>query len=381
MKVLFVTSTFPRSEDAVFAKWIGEFAVRLKNKGLEVDIFAPAFKGSPSHDYFGIRVHRFRYAPSFLEVLTHDEGAITKIRKNPLFIIIAFFYLFFGSIAITKHLINHKYDVINVHWPFPNGIFGLIAKMIRKTRIVLTFYSAELVLAKHVPFGKIILSHIIKNSEGIIANSDYSRSEIQKIQKHSVSIVRYASAFSAKKNITKKHTKNGKKILFVGRLIERKGVEFLISSMPKVLRGVEVELQIVGDGPLFPSLQKQINSLSLQKNVKLYGKISDRDLKKMYEECDVFVLPSIIDRWGDTEGLGVVLLEAMSFGKPVIASSVGGIIDIVKNERTGLLVSEKDPDSLANAIIKILTDEKLAGKLGETGYKYVMNNFNWDTLV
>ncbi|HDN83241.1 MAG TPA: glycosyltransferase, partial [Candidatus Altiarchaeales archaeon] len=111
------------------------------------------------------------------------------------------------------------------------------------------------------------------------------------------------------------------------------------------------------------------------------GKVSNEELRRCYQNCDVFVLPACIDSRGDTEGLGVVLLEAMSYKKPVIASNVGGIVDIVKDGETGLLVPEKNSQKLAEAIHTVLKNDELASRLGKQGYEFVSRNFNWARIT
>ena len=91
--------------------------------------------------------------------------------------------------------------------------------------------------------------------------------------------------------------------------------------------------------------------------------------------------PSIITKTGDTEGLGIVFLEALASGTCVIGSNVGGIPDIIKNNKTGLLVKEKDQRELAEAIIKVLSDAKLMGKLAIQGQGYIKANFSWDNIA
>jgi glycosyltransferase involved in cell wall biosynthesis len=104
-------------------------------------------------------------------------------------------------------------------------------------------------------------------------------------------------------------------------------------------------------------------------------------LNKYYSACDCFVLPAVVDSEGNTEGLGVVLIEALSFRKPVVASALGGIVDVINHEKTGLLVPEKDSPALAAAITRVLTDEELARRLGEEGFRFVREYFNWDRII
>ena len=142
----------------------------------------------------------------------------------------------------------------------------------------------------------------------------------------------------------------------------------------------ETILLIAGDGPEKNKIKKQISELDINKNVIFAGKISNKDLPPYYATADVFVGPSIITKKGDTEGLGVVFLEALASGTCVIGSNVGGIPDIIKNNKTGLLVKEKNSKELGEAIIKVLSDAKLRFKLAKQGHNYVKDRFSWKNV-
>lgn len=381
-RVLIITSTFPRTEKDRQIPWMGKLLRQLKSKGLDIEVFAPAYRSFPSHTYFGIEIHRFRYAPAFLETLTHEEGAIFKLRRQPWLFFLPIFYLFFGTIAIFQRARDRHYDIIHVHWPFPQGLFGIVAKWITSARLILTFYGAEFALMNRVPGGRTVLRFIVKQADQIVAISNFTKRRILEIADVPVKVIPFASGISRTRN--KKIRKKGdgtKKILFVGRLIERKGVIYLLKTMPQTLEKVNARLDIVGGGPLFSQLSKQVKKMKLSKNIFLHGKISEKKLVNLYQDCDVFVLPAIVDKWGDTEGLGVVLLEAMSFKKPVVASRVGGITDIVKHNKTGILVPQRNSQALVKAIVKILTDKNLANKLAQSGYQYLQDKFHWERII
>lgn len=385
MRVLLITSTFPRSEREVLAKWIGELAIRLKEKGVILDVLAPAFGGGPSHQYFGIRVYRFRYALPSWEVLTQDEGAVVKIRQNPLLLTLVPLYLFFGLIATLRLLKKQHYDIVHVHWPFPNGIFGVIAKWFTSCPLIFTFHGAEFSLMRRVAGGKWILGKILENADVVSANSSSTAGQIRHILPIPVRVIPFgvSSVFLTHEiNSPVSRSKNRtKQILYVGRLIERKGVEYLIAAISKIPKSLDVRLTIVGEGPLRETLVNVVKSLGLTKKIHLAGKINDRELDRLYRLSDVFVLPSVHDVWGETEGLGVVLLEAMAHRKPVVATRVGGIVDIVKPGETGLLVEEKNSAALADAIIELLTNPKRAAQLARSGEQYARKHFGWDNIV
>jgi glycosyltransferase involved in cell wall biosynthesis len=163
--------------------------------------------------------------------------------------------------------------------------------------------------------------------------------------------------------------------------VERKGVPYLIEAFGEVLRKIDAVLTIVGEGSEKEKLEELVKSKNLENKVYFPGFVQQEELKNYFQKCDVFVLPAIVDSKGDTEGLGVVLIEAMNYKKPVIASNVGGIVDIIIDKKTGILVPEKDSKKMAEAIVNLLADEEQALRLGEEGFRFVKDNFNWDHVT
>jgi glycosyltransferase involved in cell wall biosynthesis len=171
-------------------------------------------------------------------------------------------------------------------------------------------------------------------------------------------------------------------ILSVGYLIERKGFEYLIKAVNEVLKERDdVKLKIVGSGPLEKQIKNLIIELDLENNVEIISNLSDEKLLEIYNSSNLFVLPSIVDSHGNTEGLGVVLLEAMACKLPVIGSNIGGIPDIIQDKETGLLVPEKDVLELFRAIICIIEDTNLSKKLANNGYNKVIVKFSWEKIA
>jgi len=171
-------------------------------------------------------------------------------------------------------------------------------------------------------------------------------------------------------------------ILSVGYLIERKGFDYLIKAVDDVLKSHnEVKLKIVGSGPLENQIKILISELKLENVVEILSNISDEELLKTYNSSDLFVLPSIVDSQGNTEGLGVVLLEAMACKLPVIASNIGGIPDIVHDGKNGLLVPEKDIVALSKAIKETIENKDLCKNMGFNGYELVKGHFSWEQIA
>ena len=170
----------------------------------------------------------------------------------------------------------------------------------------------------------------------------------------------------------------GKRIvLFLGRLNKIKGLDTLISAFKKVIEeSNNVVLVIAGpDDGYLSKLQSLINTLGINDNVLLVGPLYGKDKLAAYVDANVYVLPSTY------ETFPVTILEAYACSKPVIASKVGSLNDLVIDDITGLLVEVRSPDKLANAIIKLLSDPKKANEMGVNGRKLVQNQYNTEKVV
>jgi glycosyltransferase involved in cell wall biosynthesis len=161
-------------------------------------------------------------------------------------------------------------------------------------------------------------------------------------------------------------------VLFVGRLIPRKGLNFLVEAAKYIVKEYPQTLfLIVGDGPLKGHLIIQLEKMNLSSNFVLLGDVNEKLLSALYNCADVFVLPSI------QEGQGIALLEAQATAKPVVAFNVGGVPEAVLDKETGLL-TQPSSGELAEAVIKLLANWSLREKMGSIGRKFVVDNFSWD---
>ena len=162
-------------------------------------------------------------------------------------------------------------------------------------------------------------------------------------------------------------------VLFVGRLIPRKGLHFLVEAASRVVKECNnVVFIIVGDGPLRGSLTSQLASLSLSRNFLFLGNVKEAALPRVYNGCDVFAFPSL------QEGQGIALLEAQASAKPVVAFNVGGVNEAVRGGESGLLVERANTGALAEAIVKLLSDAPLRRRMGVVGREFVIANYTWD---
>ncbi|MGH7541970.1 MAG: glycosyltransferase, partial [Gemmatimonadota bacterium] len=123
MKVIHIATAFPRREDDPITPWLGTLLLSLRDRGLEVEVLAPAYRGSRTHRWHGLTVHRFRYAPRGLETLTHDETAPDRLRHRPAYALLLPSYLAAGCLAAAR-LGARRPDVVHVHWPMPHALAG-----------------------------------------------------------------------------------------------------------------------------------------------------------------------------------------------------------------------------------------------------------------
>ncbi|MDI6916166.1 MAG: glycosyltransferase family 4 protein [Thermoplasmatales archaeon] len=178
-------------------------------------------------------------------------------------------------------------------------------------------------------------------------------------------------------DVRMKYGVNTKKmILCVGRVEREKGFQNVIYSLPKILRGANAVLLIVGVGPYMDSLKVQVKNLGIDGNVIFTGEVLDNDLPKYYSASDVFVAPSI-----RVEGLPLVVLEAMASGKTVIASNIGGIPDVIENWKDGILVPAGDTKALTESVMKVLMEKEISNKIKKNARRKILEKFSVEKMV
>ena len=423
MKVLVIGSVYPRFQEDAEVPWLRTSVAHLKKAGVEIQVLAPAYKGLKSHDIDGTHVNRFRYAPANWEILTHEEGAPSKMASKPWLQLLAIPYIINGFFQCIRICRKWRPDVIHAHWPFPHAYIALGAAKLFRIPLVLNFHGAELLLIRKKKWVKPLLKFAIGQAQAIFANSSFTAGKIKALRNVDVEWSPYGTTLETNKdesnaschperNVVKSkdpvtivpHPVNGKfKILFVGRHIERKGICYLIEAAKHLPRD-KFEIRIVGVGDLTEQLKQQAALLDERQKTKderdvilsesegssqgnqpadiiFTGKLSPEDLANEYKTANVFVLPAIVDHKGDTEGLGVVLIEAMELGLPIVASNVGGIPDVVVDGESGILVPEKDPVALADAFKRLEADATLIQKLLAGARKRIEECFTWDGII
>lgn len=382
MRVLHITTAFPREQGDVITPWLVELLKRLRAAGVDAEVLTSSYKGAPDQIFEGIPVHRFRYFFRRWENLTHEETAPDRMRKSLLYKVLPLFFVAAGMLAAWRLARRRGYDVIHVHWPLPLAALGWAAARAARAPTVTLFYGVELRwVAKGLRALRWFLRWAIRRSTEVVAISSYTANEVRKLVDRPVAVIPYTFELPETRVEAERQSRSGFEILTVGRLVERKGVVHLVEALAMLSPQLSPRLVVIGEGPELPRIRARAQALGVADRVDLRGRQPDDALRAAYASADVFVLPAIVDARGDTEGLGVVLLEAMNFGIPVIASASGGIVDIVIDGETGLLVPPADDTALAKALGRIAGDPALARRLGTEGRHFVRTRFSWDAIV
>ena len=387
MKVVHVTTAFPRTTTDPITPWLVELVRRQRQAGIDASVLAPAYRGGPREEPAGIPVHRFRYAPSCLETLTHDQAVPDRIRRRPAAAALVPPYLLGGCIAAVS-LGTERPDVVHVHWPMPHALFG--AAMRRgaadHTAMVCSYYSVEINWVVHrMPWLRSFLAWTIRSADAVTAISSSTARAVRDVENRAVAVIPYAAALpetlGAEPRAALSDPDAPLRLLFVGRLVERKGVDVLVRALARLRHRRDAELVIVGSGHREDSIRQTAALENVTDYVRFAGFVDEERLAREYAACDILVLPAVVDTRGDTEGLGVVLLEALRYERPVIASAAGGITDIVVDGVTGWLVDPGDAEVLARKLFDVASRPEEARRVAIRGRLEAEARFSWDRIL
>ncbi|HAR62477.1 MAG TPA: mannosyltransferase [Candidatus Margulisbacteria bacterium] len=270
-----------------------------------------------------------------------------------------------------------KADILHFHMPNPLGVMSYFLAR-PKGKLVVTWQSdivkQKKFLLLYAPFERWFLRRadvIITTSSNLVNYSKFLPpfKDKCKIVPLGINIEDYglsSEGIQKVSDIKKSHT--GKHVLFVGRLVYYKGVKYLIDAMEHI----DAELTIIGSGPLRTILEAQIEKKNLSGKVTIIPPVTTEELVCHYHLCDVFVLPSV----AVSEAFGIVQLEAMACGKPVVSTNLPTSVTYVnENGKTGIVVEPEDSMALAEAVNKLLNDNNLRTTMGEYAQARVKRDF------
>lgn len=313
MKVCVLTTSYPRYPGDVAGRFVEDAVLHLRDAGVDVNVVSPA-----SFPHFGI---------------AYGNGIANNLRARPWLVVLLPLFLFFFARAARRSA--READVVHAHW-LPSGIAGLATRR----PLVIQLWGTDAELAKRQPW---LFRGLLRRARTVVCASNALAEDARAIGAHEVRVIPSGVEIPA----SVAQPDEPPHVLYVGRLSQEKGIRELAEA------AAGLPLVVVGDGPLRHLLPQAV------------GFVAHDELGPFYERAAVVVVPS------RREGYGVVAREAMAYGRPVVATAVGGLPDVVEEGVTGLLVPPGDVGALRAALGRLLADAKLRESLGSHARAFV----------
>lgn len=358
-----LTSSYPRFAGDYAGIFVADLVREWVKQGVEVVVLAP---GAPGLDAFevvdGARVYRFPYFwPRRWQRLAYGQGIPSNIKRNPLLGLLSPFFFAAQVRALRRLVRREKIQLINAHWMMVQGLAAAWTRK-RGVRTVLTLHSEELRAVARFPFGRALTDWVVRRMDHVFSVSsahgrflrDFLGREVPvEVLPMGVDVQRFEPSRWPREEARRRFgllERQG--ILFLGRLDDRKGARVLIHALKEIpsSRLHRAILFIAGDGNERSQLEREVRQLDLTDRVRFLGRVPREEVPWLLAGTDIVCVPSIVEKSGLTEGLPVVILEAMAMAKVVVASRVGGIPDVVQDGVNGFLVEPGNPQDLAQKL-------------------------------
>ena len=386
MRVLFLTSTYPRQAGDPTPSFVADLAEHLVlQQGCEVHVVAPGNAETPYEDAInGVYLHRFQYAwPQQRQCLSYGAGMVVNLRKSwrakcqvPGWML---------SMTFKAMYWARQCDLIHAHWVEP-GFLGSLVKRQVGCPLVVTAHRIQ-----RDSIGRVVYRATFGASDLILFNSDFTKSVARDLGLRCRGQVMYqgydSGCFGKVRPDQSWRQRLGiwpkvPMVLALGRMVEWKGFGVLLESWPQVLlQCPQARLVLAGDGPQRSRLFQLAERLGVSDSVSLPGAISKSEVPSLMADADVFCNPGIIGRDGSCETLGIAVIEAMACGLACVGSRVGGIPEIIVDGQTGLLVEPGVPSALAEALISLITQRDIRERMAQTGRGRVRERFSWSNIA
>ncbi len=392
MRILMLASSFPKWPGETTAPFIEEIAAGVAARGHAVTLLLPYHPElRRDAEVRGVRLRCFHYAPHpTLNIWGYAQSLLsdTQIKRRTL--LVTPFAVTASLRAVLNELraaraARRPYDLVQAHWVLPNGPPAALASL--GTPLVVSLHGSDIYLAeRHWSFA-LAAAGAFRAATAVTACSGDLRARGIRLgaapgRSHVIPYGVNTRQFRPDPTVraivrAELGLEPGAPlVLGMGRLVAKKGFGVLLDAWPAVLRAVpSATLVIAGYGDLREHLERQAAALGLGTSVRFSGRL-ERDRAAAYvAAADVFALPIVRD---GVDGLPNVLLEAMGAGRPVVASRVAGVPDVIDDGVHGLVVPERNPDALAAAIMRLLANPDLAKRLGAAARTRVERELTWE---
>lgn len=382
--ILVLTSTFPRWKDDVEPPFVYELCRRL-TESFNVHVLAPHAPGSAGEERLnGIHITRHRYFFSRWETLAYRGGMLANLKKNPFNYCLVPFFFFSQLLGLKRLLHQQHFDLIHAHWLIPQGLIALAVNFLVKTAppLLTTSHGGDLFALKG-SLARWLKRKVAINSCAVTVVSRSMKSALVKLKvdQKKIDIIPMGVDLQTVFVPPVKRERTGV-LLFVGRLVKKKGLKFLIEALPRILAEFPgVRLHIVGDGQEKILLQKRVSELGIEHRVNFFGSVKNESLPALYQTSDVVVFPSVIADDGDREGFGLVLVEALGCECATVVTDLPAMQDIISDGKTALVVPQCDSQQISEKVICLLKETDFGRSLGKRGRQYVLQRFDWENII
>jgi glycosyltransferase involved in cell wall biosynthesis len=387
MRILAVTVGYPKEPGDSTAPFIDAIVRGLARRGHDVDVVLPHHHAFRYPDGEGVRFFPYKYSPS-ARVSPWGFGqtfsATTRVRAQvvPLLPAIAVSL----RRAIAKRLAAQPYDVVHAHWVLPNGWAASAVAERADVPVVVTLHGTDVAMAeRYRPLARVARRTFGRVAAVTATSEDLRQRAIGLGADPEDAVTTYIGVDTelfaprlANPQMRQLLGAQGGDLLVVsvGRLARVKGFEHLIEAASR-LKGVAVA--IVGDGELRPELERLVQTSSAP--VVLAGQMARERVAEALAAADVVIVPSVVDNRGRVDSTTSTALEALAAGRPLIASAVGGIPEVVLDGENGILVPQKDPVALAAAIEQLRADPELRRRLSLRAREFALQRLSWDATI
>lgn len=374
MRILLVTSNYPRWEGDSTTPFVLRLAQDLTRLGCAVDVLAPHAPGAALRESLGgIPVERFRYLwPDALQTVCYGGGALVNLRKVRSNIAKLPALVAAEWAAVFGRLLRRRYDLLHSHWVLPQGFVGMLAARPLGIPHVITVHGGD-VFGLRGPAMRRLQATAFGAADAVTVNSSATGAAVASIAPGiapprripmGVDVVPANDPARAAELRSRWRRGAGPLVCFVGRLVEEKGVGDLLQAMALLRREApDATAVVIGDGQDRTAFEAEAARLGVADRVVFTGWIAPEAVGSYMQAADVFVGPSKRGCDGWVEAQGLTFAEAMVNGVPVVATRSGGIPDLVRHEDTGLLVPEADPPAIAAAVLRVWREPALAARL------------------
>jgi len=406
MRILVSTSTFPMHGNDPVPDFILQQIRALRNYDSEMEFFVHAPYNHDSHkagarydtDTLDYQERRFHYFfPPSLELLA-GRGIMSALKSSRwLYLLIPFFF-FFHATSLLLFVKKVKPDIVYAHWFTPQAINAAIVSRVLGVPFLFTTHASDISVLKKLPFSRYLVGWVCKRAKCYTAVSEntanklrsfFSDNEWETIFSKKLSIIPMGINPPAVKfdlcdcNLDKSHQTQAVAILFIGRFVEKKGVPDLIRALTKVPVSLQDNISVViaGEGPERPFYDRLIAECGLASKIRFSGFVRGCEKNRIYQTADVVCIPSIVAGDGDEEGLPVVLMEALSYGKVIIASSESGAPTVIDHGVNGFIFNAGDASDLSQ-LLELVAKLDMAQKqaIGQNAMK-LSKSYEWSTLA